>query len=327
MNKKLIIFLSFLFSLVILLTLTFYFFPRNKNKDNNNSQEAFIQEENNEEKENEELNNKDENKEENEKNLNNSQKNKESKEEIEEPMKISNYFSILIIVFFAAIIFFSFIIGGDKKKYNCLVKCFGFLFIYIPFSIIYATSKIENFLPLGIVCRIYGFDKVIKKYEIKHNEKEEINDHEENSIEKSERKEQEEQIIDKIFERDCQHSNLFFRISNIFLGFFIKFLFLFLISLPFLVIANGLKNFKKKFRWKYLITSPFLFFRQGNLLMKITLILYVLWMFYDCYKMNNSEKIYEFAKYIFFKYAKNKLLLKELNLNDLKEINQKMEFY
>ena len=75
MNKKLIIFLSFLFSLVILLTLTFYFFPRNNNKDNNNSQEALIQEEEKEEeKENEELNNKEEKKEEN---LNNSQENKE----------------------------------------------------------------------------------------------------------------------------------------------------------------------------------------------------------------------------------------------------------
>ena len=74
MNKKLIIFLSFLFSLVILLTLTFYFFPRNKNKDNNNSQESLIQEE----KEEEEINKEVDNKEENEEKLNNSQENEEN---------------------------------------------------------------------------------------------------------------------------------------------------------------------------------------------------------------------------------------------------------
>ena len=62
MNKmnKIIFFLSFLFSLVILLTLTFYFFPRNNNKDkdNNNSQETLIREKNKEEVKNKENNEK-----------------------------------------------------------------------------------------------------------------------------------------------------------------------------------------------------------------------------------------------------------------------------
>ena len=86
MNKKLIIFLSFIFSLVILLTLTFYFFPRNNNKDNNNSQESLIQEEEKEE-ENEENKFEEENKSENEENLNNSQENEEKNENKNEENK------------------------------------------------------------------------------------------------------------------------------------------------------------------------------------------------------------------------------------------------
>ena len=302
MNKKLIIFLSFLFSLVILLTLTFYFLQRNK-VNNNNSQEAFIQEENNEEKENEELNNK----EKNEENLNNSQEKEEIKdEEIEEPMKISNYFSILIIVvlvFFSIEIYISLIKNKNEiKAWDIDFHNFFLLF----FSNFFQMSRIDFFLPSEIISYIYRFSEILKnkKYNIK---------------ELAKKLSENKQKIMEILEKHYESHKLRFFLFNLLFAFpfeILFFLFLFfLTSLPFLVITNGLKNFKKRFRWKYLVTSPFLFFRQGNILMKITLILQFFFILFDFYLYILKETVID---NLFHYFIFNKSFVKK-EIDDLKK--------
>ena len=267
MNKKLILFLSFLFSLVIISSLTFYFFPRNNNEDNN-SQEALIQEEEKEEK-----------KEENNKN--------------EEQIKISNYFSILIIIFFSIIIISKYIIDRITFEDDSLSERQKYLFDFFKSFLekkMFLMSRIEFFLPLKIISWIHGFEKILEAH---CKSREYIYD---------------ENEIFFTFREEYERPNLFFLISNFLFGVFIKFFLLSLTSFPFLVIANGLKNFKKKFRWKYLITSPFLFFLQGNILMKITLIIQFLWMIIICCIANYRKYIMECY---FLKYARDILTIKK----------------
>ena len=281
MNKKLILFLSFIFPLVIFLTLTFYFFPRNK-ANNNNSQESLIQEEENEEedenneKDKEELNNKDENKE----NLNNSQENKESKEEIEESIKISNYFSILIVIFFCVYILHGYI---EIEKTWSNWKSF-YKFSNSFFKNLFKIIKIEFFLPLGIISYIHGFTEL--KFQIIYERKKNIK-------------------IESFLKKNYK-LNLFYSISSFIFTIFIFIFLLSLISLPFLVIANGLKNFKKRFRWRYLFISPFLFFRQGNILMKIMIILILIFIIYFSVGLS-------FKKEIFIKFILAHYFIKYLN--------------
>ena len=285
MNKKLI--LLFLVSF-LLFSFFFYkfFLQRNKDKvNNNNSQKFLIKEENNEEeKDKEELNNKDENKEEN---LNNSQENKESKEEIEEPMKISNYLSILIIVVFFAIILHFIIFDIEEKDRSNWQKNFFNFFTFIA-SVFYKMSRIEFFLPLKVISWFYGFKEISEKNRVKSKEAYKIKNEEEQK---------------KIFKGLCSIS---FHIFEFLFEMFINIFLFSLISIPFLIVANGLKNFKKRFRWKYLITSPFLFFRQGNILMKIMLILLFLFVTFISFLVNFIMDPNPIIEYYFLEYLRTK---------------------
>ena len=188
-----------------------------------------------------------ENKEEKKENLNNySQENEES-------IKISNYFSILIIIFFGVIIFNGYIeYIINRSNWQQSFYDFSNSFFKNLFKII----KIEFFLPLGIISYIHGFEELRLKYQ-------------ENNINEI-----------KYFLKDDLKMNLFYSISSFIFTIFIFLFYLSLISLPFLIGENGLKNFKKRFRWRYLFISPFLFFRQGNILMKIMIILILIFIIY-----------------------------------------------